>query len=145
MKILVINGPNLDLLDQRDKQLYGALNLHKIQNLLEVEFPEVFFEFNQTYNEFEFSSMIRDAQSQFDGIVINPGGFSHTSIIIRDSIDISNIPIIEVHLSNISSREYFRNNLITAAKTIGYVSGFKEYGYLSAVYILKKIYSQIKN
>lgn len=138
MKILIINGPNLNLLNLRDQSLYGSLNLDEINNLIKQEFKEIEFEFFQANDE---GSIINKIQSAFssDGLIINPGGFAHSSVAIRDSLELLNIPKIEVHLSNLSSRENFRQNLITASSCDGYISGLKHFGYLAAVYSILKI------
>ncbi|KAF0153418.1 MAG: 3-dehydroquinate dehydratase type II [Ignavibacteria bacterium] len=139
MKILVINGPNLSLLGMRDKSQYGILTLKMIEAKIQNEFPKDDFTFFQSNSEHDICDSIQDS-NQFDGIILNPGGFSHTSVAIRDAIEASGRPIIEVHLSNISSRENFRKTQLTSSKTSGYVSGFKENSYLAGVFILKKMF-----
>lgn len=138
MKILIINGPNLNLLNLRKQSLYGSLNLDEINNIIKQEFKEIEFEFFQANDE---GSIINKIQSAFslDGLIINPGGFAHSSVAIRDALEILNIPKIEVHLSNLSNRETFRQNLITASSCDGYISGLKHFGYLAAVYSILKI------
>ncbi len=139
MKILVINGPNLNLLGIRDQTQYGSLTLNDIEKILKNEFKDIVFEFFQSNLEGEIINQIQNARSYFDGIIINAGGYSHTSVAIRDALEIATIPKIEVHLSNLAKREDFRHNMITAAVCDGYISGFKEKGYLAAVYLLKQI------
>ena len=143
MKILVLNGPNLDKLHLRDKNLYSNLHLSEVEKLLCKEFPNIEFEFDQTNSEAEIISFIHGTEDK-DGIILNPGAYSHSSIGIRDAIEISKIPVIEVHLSNLAARENFRLTMITASKSIGYISGFKENSYLIAVYALIKLISQNK-
>ena len=138
MKILIINGPNLSKIKQRDKDVYGSLSFEELKANLQKEFVSDAFEVIFHESEGDIISSIHDAPNNFDGIIINPGGFSHTSVAIRDAIEISKIPIIEVHLSNISDRENFRNVSITASKAKGYISGFKHFSYFAAVYLLKK-------
>jgi len=139
MNILVINGPNLNLLGQREKSNYGELTLEKIEELLKSEYPNDEFTFFQSNHEGEIIDEIQNATENYDALIINPGGYSHTSVAIRDSLEIAKLPKVEVHLSNISAREDFRHRSITAPKTDGYISGFKENGYLAAVYLVKKI------
>lgn len=139
MKIIVINGPNLNMLGARDKDQYGVLTLESIENSLREEYPKISFTFFQSNLEGEIISVIQKAAKEFDGLIINPAGYSHTSVAIRDALEICSIPKIEVHLSNISNREDFRAKSITAAKTNGYISGFKHYSYSAAVYLLQKI------
>ncbi|MBI5808508.1 MAG: 3-dehydroquinate dehydratase [Ignavibacteriales bacterium] len=138
MKILVINGINLDKLGSRDKTNYGSLTLDQINSLIKKEFNELDFTFFQSNLEHELVNKINEA-SNYDGIIINPGGFTHTSVAIRDALENIKIPKIEVHLSNLASREEFRNILLTTSKCDGYISGFKEISFLSAVYTLTKI------
>ena len=144
MKILVINGINLNLLGKRDKTIYGDLSLEKINSIIENESPKDKFVFYQSNIEGEIVNQIQQAQNKFDGIIINPGGFAHTSVAIRDALADSQLPKIEVHLSNLSSREDFRQIMLTASVCNGYVSGFKEYSYTSAVYLLHKIINKKK-
>lgn len=139
MKILVLNGPNLNLLAKRDSKQYGLLNLEQIEKLLHKEFPSNSFKFYQSNNEGELVEQIQSAEDEFDGIIINPGGYSHTSVAIKDALETCKLPKIEVHLSNLSSREDFRQNLLTASSCNGYISGFKEESYTAAVYILERI------
>jgi len=139
MKIAIINGPNLNKLGERDKSKYGAFSLNELNNLISDEFPTIEFTFYQSNLEGEIVELIQNSNTNFDGIIINPGGYSHTSIAIRDALELLNIPKIEVHLSNISSRENFRNFSLTASMTNGYISGFKELSYLAAVYLLIKL------
>ena len=139
MKILVINGPNLNMLSRRDETKYSSLNLEQIIELLKQEFPTIEFSSFQSNLEGELISIIQSADENYDGIIINPGGYSHTSIAIMDALEICKIPKIEVHLSHLANREEYRQNLLTAKNTNGYISGFKENSYLAAAYILKKL------
>ncbi len=139
MKILIINGPNLNRLSQRNKNLYGKLSLKKIEQMLRKEFPKIKFELFQSNHEGEIIDKIQSTENEFNGIVINPGGYAHTSVAIRDALEIIRIPKIEVHLSHLAKRETFRTQLITAAACDGYIAGFKEYSYIAAVYLIQKI------
>lgn len=139
MKILVINGANLNLLGKRDPNAYGNLTLIDIELLLEKEFPDIEFNFFQSNVEGEIVNKIQEANNKFDGIIINPGGYAHTSIVIKDALEICNLPKVEVHLSHLAKREDYRQVLLTAQSSNGYISGFKENGYLAAVYLIKKI------
>lgn len=139
MKILVLNGPNLNLLGNRDKAQYGSLALGDIESLLKREYPGDYIEFYQSNLEGEIIDKIQNAKSYFDGIIINPGGYAHTSVAIRDALAECKLPKVEVHLSNLSTREDYRQVYITASACNGYLSGFKENGYLAAVYLVKKI------
>lgn len=139
MRIVVINGPNLNLLAQRDEKHYTSLSIQQIVDLLRSEFPQIEFELFQSNLEGEIVTKIQEASNLFDGIIINPGGYSHTSVAIKDALEICKIPKIEVHLSHLANREDYRQNLITAKSTNGYVSGFKENSYLAAAYLLTKM------
>jgi len=143
MKILVINGPNLNMLGARDKTHYGNYDLNDIENLLNKEFSTDKFEFRHSNSEGEIINLIQDAPNYFDGILINPGGYAHTSVAIRDSLELCPLPKIEVHLSNLSTRDNYRQVLITASVCDGYISGFREKSYLGGVYLLKKIQEKL--
>jgi 3-dehydroquinate dehydratase II len=138
IKILVIYGANLNKLGSRDELNYGLLTLDQISSIIKDEFTEINFTFFQSNIEGELVNKIQEA-SNYDGIIINPGGYTHTSVAIRDALELIKIPKIEVHLSNLASREEFRNILLTTSKCDGYISGFKETGFLSAVYTIIKI------
>ncbi len=139
MNILVINGPNLNLLGKRDPEKYGSVTLDEIEGTIKSEYPNDNFQFFQSNLEGEIVNQIQDAPNNFDALIINPGGYTHTSVAIRDALEIINIPKIEVHLSNLSTREDFRKVMITTGSSNGYISGFKEKGYLAAIYLIKKL------
>ena len=139
MKLLIINGPNLNLLSKRNKDEYGSKDLNEIEVLIQKEFKEIEFEFFQSNLEGEIVTKIQKADKEFSGLIINPGGYSHTSVAIHDALELCRIPKIEVHLSHLANREEFRQNLITAKKTNGYISGFNENSYLAAVYLMTKL------
>jgi len=141
MKILILNGPNLNLLDKRPVENYGALTLFQIEETIRKEFPDHQFEFFQSNHEGELIDKIQTANKSFDGLIINPGGYSHTSVAIKDALEICSIPKIEVHISNLASREDFRHTMVTASSCDGYISGFGEKSYMAAFYLLEKILS----
>jgi 3-dehydroquinate dehydratase II len=141
MKILILNGPNLNYLDKRPAEHYGSFSLKKLEEIIQIEFPKHQFVFFQSNHEGELIDKIQSANGSFDGLVINPGGYSHTSVAIKDALEICNIPKIEVHLSNLAKRENFRHSLLTASSCDGYISGFREKSYIAAVYLLEKIIS----
>lgn len=143
MKILVINGPNLNMLGLRDKKHYGELTLRLIEERITNDFPEDCFEFFQSNSESEICHCIQKS-TIYDGIIINPGAYTHSSIAIRDAMETLSKPIIEVHLSNISSRENFRKTQLTSTKSLGYISGFKENSYLAGVFLLKKMFEDMQ-
>lgn len=144
MKILVINGPNLNLLKLRNPDYYGATDLNSIQEIIKNKFPDIEFVFFQSHDESTIVKSINEASSKFDGLIINPGGYSHTSVAIRDALEICKIPKVEVHLSNIQARENFRNKSITASVCDGYISGFKYYSYILGIFALLNLISNNK-
>jgi len=136
-RILIVNGPNLNLLGKREKELYGEKGLNFIENKIKEEAKKYNFKitFFQSNHEGDIIDKIQDGES-FDGIIINPGGYSHTSIAILDAIKSIKTPVIEVHLTNLFSREDFRQKLITAKGARGVISGLGYISYLSAIYAL---------
>lgn len=142
MNILIINGANLNKVGERNLNLYGERHLLEIEELVKNEFPSVTVHFFQSNIEGEIVNRIQEAEDKYDGLIINPGGYAHTSVSIRDALELCKIPKIEVHLSNLAAREDFRQTLLTASNCNGYISGFKEKSYLSAVYILVKLVNE---
>ena len=142
MKILVINGPNLNLLGTREPSKYGLISLSEINKMIKNEFKEINFEFYQSNIEGEIVDKIQRAPKEFDSLIINPGGYAHTSVAIKDALESCNIIKIEVHLSHLAKREEYRQTLLTAVNCDGYISGFKEKGYLAAVYLSQKLNNQ---
>ncbi len=140
MRILILNGPNLNLLGKRDNQHYGDLSLDKLEEILKKEFPNNQFTFFQSNIEGELIDRIQISSEEFDALIINPGGYAHTSVAIRDALAEVSFQKIEVHLSHLAKREDFRQNLVTATGCDGYISGFKEYSYFAAIYLIEKNY-----
>lgn len=125
MKILVINGPNLNMLGKREPEIYGATTLKDIENeLLQTAEIGVELEFFQSNCEGEIVEKIQQALGAFDGILINPAAYTHTSVAIADAISAVNLPAVEVHISNINAREEFRKHSFIAPKCIGQICGF---------------------
>ncbi len=136
MNILVINGPNLNLLGSREPGVYGSLTLEDIQKQMEKSGDELKVElaFFQSNHEGEILDRIHDASKQkCAGIIINPGAYTHTSIALRDAISGVGIPTVEVHLSNIHARESFRAHSYLAPVALGQISGLGSVGYLLAL------------
>ncbi len=125
MKILVIHGPNINLLGKREPETYGTLSMEKINSNLEKKASEVNcqLEFFQSNIEGELVTRIQNSDD-FDGIIINPAAYTHTSVAIRDALAAIKTPAIEVHISNIYKREDFRHKSLTAAVVQGQISGF---------------------
>ena len=130
MKVLVINGPNLNMLGNREPHIYGNATLDDLISFIKDTFRENF----QSNHEGEIIDKLHEANDTFDGIVINPGAFTHYSYAIYDAIKSININCVEVHISNIHKRqEEFRKNSVTAGACIGQISGFGFYGYILAI------------
>ena len=128
MKIIVINGPNLNMLGKREPEIYGSLTLEDIESFLasraEVADGGVSLSFFQSNSEGEIVTAIQDARGKFDGVIINPAAYTHTSVAIRDAILSAGLPVVEVHLSNIYRREDFRQKSFVSGVSVGIVSGF---------------------
>jgi 3-dehydroquinate dehydratase-2 len=137
-KILVINGPNLNMLGVRNPSVYGIETLNDINQELSTtaEMQNINIEFFQSNSEGEIVSAIQNALGAYDGLIINPGAYSHYSIAIRDAIEDVSIPAIEVHISNIHKREEFRRHTVTSEVCIGQIAGLGYYGYICALMAL---------
>ncbi|WP_454053832.1 type II 3-dehydroquinate dehydratase [Clostridium sp. Marseille-Q7071] len=135
MNILVVNGPNLNLLGNREKSIYGDLTLQQINEGIENRFKDanINIDFYQSNYEGDIISKLHSAIDVYDGVVINPGAYSHYSIAILDAIRAYNIITIEVHLSNIYKREEYRRNSVISEGCYGVISGFGHYGYIMAI------------
>lgn len=135
MRILFLNGPNLNLLGTREPSIYGRLSLADIERKVQERAKElgVEVEFRQTNLEGELVTWIQQAKARFDVIVLNAAGYTHTSIALRDAIAAVGIPTIEVHLSNIHAREEFRHKSLIAPVCRGQVAGFGWRSYLLAL------------
>lgn len=144
MKILFLNGPNLNLLGTREPDKYGTLTLDDIKNIVGQTASElnVEFDFYQSNIEGELVTKIQEAKGVFDGIVINPAGYTHTSVAIRDAFSAVQIPAVEIHLSNIHNREEFRKTSLIAPVCVGQITGFQadsyKLGLIAIVDYLKK-------
>ena len=131
-KILVIHGPNLNLLGQREVEVYGHITLDELNHRLEKFAKEegFFVEAYQSNSEGDLVTRIQEARGRFDGLVINPAAYTHTSVAIRDALAAVSLPVVEVHLSNIYRREEFRHKSLTAPLAKGIISGFGVSSYL---------------
>ncbi len=134
-KILIINGANLNLLGIREPEIYGTTSFETFFQTLTKKFPQFDLYYFQSNSEGAIIDQIHKAFEQnFDGIIINPGAYSHYSYAIRDAIKSIQIPVVEVHISNIFNRESFRQKSVTAAACIGTISGFGLKSYELALY-----------
>ena len=121
MKILILNGPNLNLLGTREKAIYGSENFDQYFEELQQMFPDVSLEYFQSNIEGEIINKIHDVRMSFDGVVLNAAAYTHTSIAIRDAISAVELPIIEVHISNVYKREAFRHRSLISASCFGVI------------------------
>ena len=124
MKILLINGPNLNLLGIREKSIYGELPFEDYYKVLQSNFPEIELEYFQSNIEGELINKIHERGFEYDGVIINAGAYTHTSVAIRDAISGVKSPAIEVHISNIMTRESFRHESLIGPVCIGSIMGF---------------------
>ncbi len=140
-KLLIINGPNLNLLGNREKNIYGKESLEEIKNNCENKCKDLNLEldFFQSNNEGDIINKIHETDKLFDGLIINPAAFTHSSIAILDSLRAINKPIIEVHLSNIYSREEYRKKSITSEGVNGLICGFGANSYILAIDAMAKL------
>jgi len=135
MKILFLNGPNLNLLGQREPEIYGRTTLADIEAKVREKAATLNLEidFRQTNLEGELVSWIQEARSKFNVIVLNAAAYTHTSIALRDAIASANVPTIEIHLSNVHAREEFRHKSLIAAVCRGQITGFGAESYILAL------------
>jgi 3-dehydroquinate dehydratase-2 len=140
MKILVIHGPNLQLLGKRETDIYGSKTLKQIDSEIRSHAKSLGMQLStfQSNHEGEIVDKIGSAPGEYDAIVINPAAYTHTSVAIRDAIAGSGLPAVEVHLSNIAARDKFRHRSLTAPVCRGVISGFGPVGYLLALEALQK-------
>ncbi|MEO6720416.1 MAG: type II 3-dehydroquinate dehydratase [Ferruginibacter sp.] len=129
MKIAIINGPNLNLLGTREPEIYGSKNFEVYLDELKQKFDKVEFSYFQSNVEGELINEIQRVGFSFDGIIINPGGYTHTSVALGDAIAAIKSPVVEVHISNIFGREEFRKLSHVSGKSIGVISGLGLKGY----------------
>jgi len=134
MKILVLDGPNLNMLGLRNPDVYGKEGLDTIHQFMRDKFKDVSFDFFQSNHEGQLIDKIHESLDSADAIIINPGAYAHYSIALRDAIEICKMPVIEVHLSNIFSREGFRHRSVVSTVCTGVISGFGKNSYLLAVH-----------
>ena len=141
-KILILNGPNLNMLGTRQPEIYGKTNLQDIETKCKVIAHELKLEltFAQSNYEGELVGIIQKATNQFDGIVINAGGYSHTSVAIRDSLALYSGRIVEVHISNIYNREEFRHTSMLSSISDGVIVGLGPLSYILAIRALSELF-----
>ncbi len=133
MKLIIINGPNLNLLGKREKDIYGNQDFETYFSSLKAKYPQVQLETFQSNHEGELIDKIHEVGFSYDGIIINGAGFTHTSVALRDAIAAVTAPAIEVHISNIGARESFREHSYLTAVCVGIISGLGLEGYALGV------------
>ncbi len=143
-KIIIINGPNLNLLGQREQSQYGSKDYNYLLEICKkrAEELDLKIEIKQSNVEGEIVNIIQQSKEEFDGIIINAGGYSHTSVAIRDALDIFKKPIIELHISNIYKREEFRHKSIISGVVTGIICGLGINGYILAI---NSMHEMLKN
>jgi len=146
MKVVVIQGPNLNMLGVREQRIYGPMKLEQIHQNMETfaKGQNMEIEFFQSNLEGEIIDKIQECLGEADGIIINPAAYSHTSIAIRDAISAVALPVIEVHISNIHAREEFRQKSMTAAVCAGSISGFGPFSYHLALIAMTQILTELQ-
>ena len=140
-KIIIINGPNLNLLGEREQSQYGSITFEELKEncLKKTAELKIDAEFFQSNIEGEIVNKIQDARKNFGGIIINAAGFSHTSVAIRDALDVFKKPIIELHISNIYKREEFRQKSLISDIVTGGIFGLGADGYILAIISMQKL------
>ena len=140
-KIVIINGPNLNLLGEREQSQYGSTTFKELKENCLKKSNEIGIEleFTQSNVEGELVNLIQDARKKYDGIIINAAGFTHTSVAIRDALDLFKKPIIELHISNIYKREEFRHKSLISDIATGGIFGLGTEGYILAIISIQKI------
>lgn len=133
MKILIINGPNLNLLGKREPEIYGSQSFEDYFEILKKKFPEIELEYFQSNHEGEIIDKIHQVGFTYDGIILNAGGLTHTSVSLADAIGGVKTPVVEVHISNIHAREEFRKHSFLTPKCKGIIAGLGIEGYALAV------------
>ena len=140
-KIIIVNGPNLNLLGEREQSQYGSITFDKLKEncLSKSKDLNINLEFCQSNIEGEIVTIIQEAKSKFDGIIINAAGFTHTSVAIRDALDVYKKPIIELHISNIYKREEFRHKSLISDIATGGIFGLGDNGYILAIIAMQNL------
>jgi len=140
-KIIIINGPNLNLLGEREQSQYGTITFNKLRENCQKKSKELNLdiEFTQSNIEGEIVNLIQNSRNKFDGMIINAAAFTHTSVAIRDALDIFKKPIIELHISNIYKREEFRQKSLISGIVSGGIFGLGADGYILAIIAMQKL------
>ena len=145
-KIIIINGPNLNLLGEREQSQYGSTTFKELKEICLDKSKELglIADFSQSNIEGEIVSLIQDSRKNFDGIIINAAGFTHTSVAIRDALSVFKKPIIELHISNIYKREEFRHKSLISDVVTGGIFGLGTEGYILAIISMQKLIQKVR-
>jgi len=145
-KVAVIHGPNLNMLGLREPEIYGTTNLKMLNDDLREKAAELNMEIEimQSNHEGEIVDFLHQNYRELSGVIINPGGLTHTSVVLRDALASVRLPVIEVHISNIHRREEFRKKSITAEAAVGQITGLGVHGYILALDALKNLLKKEK-
>lgn len=133
MKLIIINGPNLNLLGKREVDIYGKQKFEDYLLTLRQQFPDTELDYFQSNHEGALIDKLHESGFSYDGIIVNLAGYTHTSVALADAIAAINTPVVEVHISNIHAREAFRHKTYTGAKAVGIISGLGLKGYELAI------------
>lgn len=133
MKILILNGPNLNLLGKREPEIYGRVSFEAYFEQLKLQFPQHQLVYYQSNHEGNLIDKLQEADGNYDAVVMNPGGYAHTSIALADCIRAIDLPVIEVHISDITKRESYRRHSYTAEACANCISGLGLEGYAKAI------------
>ena len=137
MKILILNGPNLNLLGKREPEIYGTVSFETYLTKINERFPQHKISYFQSNHEGVLIDKLQEADKQYDAVVMNPGAYAHTSIALADCIRAISLPVVEVHISDISKREPYRRHSYTAEACVKCISGLGLEGYDKAIEILE--------
>lgn len=145
MNYFILNGPNLNMLGRRDPDQYGSGTLEQLEQLLTDSFPDHTLTFFQSNLEGELVETLQSlVDGGYDGLIANFGGYTHTSVAIRDALELLDIPVVEVHLSNIHAREEFRDRSLTGAVSDGVITGFGPQSYVLGIRALDYLTASLK-
>ncbi len=133
MNFLIINGPNLNLLGKREPELYGSKAFDEVLDALRLQYPDHQIDYFQSNVEGELINQLQAAEGKYDGVILNAGGYTHTSVAIGDAVGAIDLPVVEVHISNVMDRESFRQVSFIAPHAKGVISGFGTDGYRLAL------------
>ena len=137
MKLLIINGANLNLQGKRDRGVYGCESFDEFIPRLQQKYADLTIDYYQTNIEGEIVSALHSAEDKYDGVLLNAGGYTHTSVVIRDAISAIDTPVVEIHISNIAAREEFRHATLIGSVAVGSIVGFGLNSYVLGVEALK--------